>query len=492
MFSLLGARRRGRGGATIIIEHRTIVTIFQEPSTTGSPYTAYISLMSRTSALILALLLLTSLAASPPTPPHLLLSTLPSLEFAASNLSAAAPTSPAALAALPAALEALADAQSLLRRHGAAASSRAAALRAMLRASGGTAEVGTLILSYAQQAKDLQGARRYAEALAMLERARAAGARGGGLPAAAAAALLEAESELRDCQGNASGALRALERAAALHGGGRAGADAALARIDLLRKAAAEAAAAGTPAAEALRARETREVAALLAMGPWEHPQQLPRTYLRGLFSAPWHVHSGAGARWRTITEPAAKALEGGAAALAAEFAALKAAGKLLDESECVHVGGGGEWKWYATNGFWVELDAAGCAVDTPAACALLAALAADLPQLRVVRAGYSAISGRAHLRPHCGWTNAQLKMHVGLVVPKERGRKKGGAACAHLRVGNETRAWEKGKVLFFDDSYEHEVTHKCEAERVVFQLVFEHPDSQQGWARAPQGGLQV
>ena len=31
------------------------------------------------------------------------------------------------------------------------------------------------------------------------------------------------------------------------------------------------------------------------------------------------------------------------------------------------------------------------------------------------------------------------------------------GKACASLRVGNETRAWREGEVLFFDDSYEHE-----------------------------------
>jgi hypothetical protein len=31
--------------------------------------------------------------------------------------------------------------------------------------------------------------------------------------------------------------------------------------------------------------------------------------------------------------------------------------------------------------------------------------------------------------------------------------------------------------VIFFDDSYEHEVANACESERVVFQLVFLHPD---------------
>jgi hypothetical protein len=45
------------------------------------------------------------------------------------------------------------------------------------------------------------------------------------------------------------------------------------------------------------------------------------------------------------------------------------------------------------------------------------------------------------------------------------------------MRVANETKAWRIGDVLFFDDSWEHEVWNRCPAERVVLQLVFAHPD---------------
>jgi aspartyl/asparaginyl beta-hydroxylase (cupin superfamily) len=58
---------------------------------------------------------------------------------------------------------------------------------------------------------------------------------------------------------------------------------------------------------------------------------------------------------------------------------------------------------------------------------------------------------------------------------------------CATLRVGNETRAWAAGRVLFFDDSFEHEVVNRCDAERVVFQLVFEHPGFADAVARHPE-----
>ena len=40
---------------------------------------------------------------------------------------------------------------------------------------------------------------------------------------------------------------------------------------------------------------------------------------------------------------------------------------------------------------------------------------------------------------------------------------------CATLRVANVTHAWEDGKLLFFDDSFEHEVFNHCDQERVVF-----------------------
>ena len=57
------------------------------------------------------------------------------------------------------------------------------------------------------------------------------------------------------------------------------------------------------------------------------------------------------------------------------------------------------------------------------------------------------------------------------------------------IRAGNEWREWRGGEGLVFDDSWEHEVVHRCAAQRVVFQLVFEHPDLQQLLQRRPQGG---
>lgn len=69
-------------------------------------------------------------------------------------------------------------------------------------------------------------------------------------------------------------------------------------------------------------------------------------------------------------------------------------------------------------------------------------------------------------IRPHCGGTNGRLRVHLGVRVP-------GGAA---LRVGEETLAWEEGRCLVFDDSFEHEAWHEGDQPRVVLLMDVSHP----------------
>ena len=147
----------------------------------------------------------------------------------------------------------------------------------------------------------------------------------------------------------------------------------------------------------------------------------------------------------------------------------------LQRERECIHrviVGGGGEWRRFELTGNWQHLGTDGCASDTvPNACAVLAQLRklGNEGGHTVIRAGFSELGPDAWLKPHHGMTNAQLKMHLGLIVPR--------GECATFRVGNETRPWREGKVAFFDDSFEHEAWNRCKSKRVVFQVVFAHPE---------------
>ena len=221
-----------------------------------------------------------------------------------------------------------------------------------------------------------------------------------------------------------------------------------------------------------------RLTTALLALSGEEaagtrHKLQVPSTFVPGLAARPWHSIPDHFPKLAPIEE----LLRGASASLTSEFAALAAGGHLLPETECI-VSSGGGWRYFTINERFIrkeEADAEGCSLLAPAACALLRAVrAAAPPGIAFLRAGYSAVAPGSRLRSHFGFTNAALKFHLGLTVPKSAA----GEPCAALTVGNETRRWEEGQVLFFDDSWLHEVDARaCEEERVIFQLVFSHPD---------------
>ena len=80
----------------------------------------------------------------------------------------------------------------------------------------------------------------------------------------------------------------------------------------------------------------------------------------------------------------------------------------------------------------------------------------------RAPMALFSALRPGTHIMPHTGHVNTRLICHLPLIVP---------TGC-RFRVGNFTRAWERGKLLIFDDTVEHEAWNDGTAIRVV--LLFE------------------
>jgi aspartate beta-hydroxylase len=74
----------------------------------------------------------------------------------------------------------------------------------------------------------------------------------------------------------------------------------------------------------------------------------------------------------------------------------------------------------------------------------------------------YSVFTPGTHLMPHRGVTNTRLVCHLPLIVPED---------CA-LRVGTEVHAWQEGRVVVFDDTYEHEAWNRSGRTRVV--LIFD------------------
>nr|XP_023965376.1 aspartyl/asparaginyl beta-hydroxylase isoform X7 [Chrysemys picta bellii] len=80
----------------------------------------------------------------------------------------------------------------------------------------------------------------------------------------------------------------------------------------------------------------------------------------------------------------------------------------------------------------------------------------------------YSVMHPGTHVWPHTGPTNCRLRMHLGLVIPKEGCR---------IRCAEENRTWEEGKVLIFDDSFEHEVWQDADRYRLIFIVDVWHPE---------------
>uniref|UniRef100_A0A671PBI9 Aspartyl/asparaginyl beta-hydroxylase-like n=1 Tax=Sinocyclocheilus anshuiensis TaxID=1608454 RepID=A0A671PBI9_9TELE len=101
-----------------------------------------------------------------------------------------------------------------------------------------------------------------------------------------------------------------------------------------------------------------------------------------------------------------------------------------------------------------------------PKTCALLE----HYPEATSCKRGqikFSVMQAGTHVWPHTGPTNCRLRMHLGLVIPSKGCR---------IRCTNQTRSWEEGKVLIFDDSFEHEVWQEAESYRLIFIVDVWHP----------------
>jgi aspartate beta-hydroxylase len=99
---------------------------------------------------------------------------------------------------------------------------------------------------------------------------------------------------------------------------------------------------------------------------------------------------------------------------------------------------------------------------DNCAACPVTAAALDKLPLARIREHGpevlYSVFTPGTHLLPHRGVTNTRLVSHLPLLVPED---------CA-LNVGGELHQWQEGRVVVFDDTFEHEAWNHSKKTRVV------------------------
>lgn len=191
--------------------------------------------------------------------------------------------------------------------------------------------------------------------------------------------------------------------------------------------------------------------------GVWEHPMQRAREHIPGLTTSP--VHDAAQfwfsgyleEHWTRIRAEVEQVLD----------EPLDPVRPTVEDRALIRRG---SWKQahLFRDGRWRDEVCARFPVTT--------SILEQVPEVTTLSPGVitiSRVSPGTHIMPHCGPTNAVLRMHLPLIVPDG----------VTLRVAGEEMRWVEGKCLVFDDSFEHEVRHVGTQDRVVLILDTLHPD---------------
>jgi beta-hydroxylase len=117
-------------------------------------------------------------------------------------------------------------------------------------------------------------------------------------------------------------------------------------------------------------------------------------------------------------------------------------------------------WKAFFLYGYGYKVDA-NCA-----RCPKTTAIVERIPGLN--SAFFSILLPGTRIEPHFGPTKGLVTCHLGLLVPEEE-------ACT-MRLHDREVGWQEGKCLVFDDTYQHEVTHRGTAPRVVLLIQVKRP----------------
>ena len=201
-----------------------------------------------------------------------------------------------------------------------------------------------------------------------------------------------------------------------------------------------------------------RACAALaVRQGVWTDPLQRARDYVPGLEAQPVH-------------DPARFWFTG---YLEEQYPLIRAEIERVLDSPADPVRPTLEDRWLTRAGSWKQAHLFRDGRWQERACArfpVTAAIVAEIPEVTTLSPGVvmiSRLSPGTRIMPHCGSTNAVLRVHLGITVP----------TGVSIRVAGQELGWQEGKCLIFDDSYEHEVRHEGDRDRVVLILDMAHPD---------------
>lgn len=141
------------------------------------------------------------------------------------------------------------------------------------------------------------------------------------------------------------------------------------------------------------------------------------------------------------------------------------------------------ELKKNATNGFWLDTFPEYLHPDSkhkwkvftfmffgiklPSNCNLCPKTFSVLQKIpNLISADFSYLPANTKINSHKGFTKMVLRAHLGLIIPKDCG----------IKVGDETKVWQPGKMLVFDDSFEHEAWNNSDEDRFVLMLDIANP----------------
>ena len=122
----------------------------------------------------------------------------------------------------------------------------------------------------------------------------------------------------------------------------------------------------------------------------------------------------------------------------------------------------GNNWKTFGMYVFGERID------NNCRLCPHTAKALAAIPNMRT--AMFSILQPHYHIVPHRGPSRAMVRVHLGLIVPTHQPDK------LWIRVDDQILHWEEGKVIIFDDFYEHEVRNDTDELRAVLFIDIDRP----------------
>jgi aspartyl/asparaginyl beta-hydroxylase (cupin superfamily) len=118
-------------------------------------------------------------------------------------------------------------------------------------------------------------------------------------------------------------------------------------------------------------------------------------------------------------------------------------------------------WKVFFLKGYGIWLE------DHCQKCPQTYEAVRDIPGLE--SAFFSILEAGKRIPRHRGPSRTIFTAHLGLMVPQDSER-------CWIRVNRIQRGWEPGRLIFFDDTYKHEVANDTAEDRVVLLLHIRRP----------------